>query len=35
MFGLTGTRIAEIVVIAAIVLYEAYVFYRLGLFKKE
>jgi len=35
MFGLSVIRLAEIVVIAGIVLLIAYIFYRLNLFKKE
>ena len=33
--GIPANRIAEIIVIAAIVLFTLYVFYRLNLFKKE
>lgn len=37
MFGLdlSASRIAEVIVITAIVLMTLYVFYRLNLFKKE
>jgi hypothetical protein len=37
MFGLpiSASRVAEIIVITAIVLMTLYVFYRLNLFKKE
>ncbi len=35
MFGMTDARIAEVIIILAVVILIAYVFYRLNLFKKE
>lgn len=35
MFGISGPRIAEMVIILTVVLFVLYIFYRLNIFKKE